>query len=142
MGNPPMTEYGWGHDPEPPEDSASINQKLLALLFFAGSGGATFAVHFWMFGGDAFSPLMCGLAAVVGAVMLAYYCRREELPMWAALIAGPIAGAGTYGSTALWVFGRQSVYIIELAIPLSIGAIPGIIVFIVLVRMHYRTLDE
>lgn len=137
-----MTEYSWGNDPEPPEDSASINQKLIALWFFAGSGGATFAVHFWMFDGDAFSPLMCGLAAMVGAVMLAYYCRQEELPMLAALVAGPISGAGTYGSTALWVFGRETVYVIELAIPLLVGALPGIFVFVVFVRMYFRTRED
>ena len=136
-----MPEYNWGQDPELPEDSSTLNEKLFALFFFAGSGGMPFAIHYWMMGGDSFSPVMCILAAVFGAVMLAVYSRQNRLPVWAGLLAGSVAGVGTYGATAMYAFDRQKLFVLELAIPLFVGALPGIIIYVIVVRLYYKATE-
>jgi hypothetical protein len=127
----------WGSDPEPIEDSRAIQSKLLWLAACLGAAATPFAISHWMFGDVGFQWHMCVLASGCGAAVLAIFSRRERLPVAAGIVAGLVAGAGIYAATAGYVSMRQGIRFFELALPTLFGSVPGILLYIILVRVYY-----
>lgn len=125
----------WGHNPEPFDDSHSIQGKLLWLLVMGTVGGLAAAVRTWSGGPSGPAWGVAVLAAVGTAAATALFCRWERLPILPGLLPGSLMGLGSYAATSAYLAGRTTVYLLELPIPSIVGSVPGIVLFLVVMRV-------
>jgi hypothetical protein len=135
-------QFDSSRDQEFVEDANTIQWKLLNLAIVAGSGGAAFAVNHWMFGNTGFRWIPCLLAAGCGAFVVAWFSRKEKLPIPLGLVAGLIAGAGSYLASVGYVSMRTNVRFAEMVIPAVFGSFPGLVTYFVSVRIYYWLTDS
>lgn len=136
-----MSGYHWGDDPGFVEDSRGIQRKLFWLALLSSAGGLAFAVNHWMFGEPGFHWIGCVIASLCGATVFAFFSKSEGLPIAAAMVAGVVAGAGAYTASANYILYRQSILVLELLIPSLVGSGPGIVLYIILVRIYHGFTD-
>ncbi len=74
------------------------------------------------------------IALVGGAVAGAIASPRANFS-WKGIIVGIVYGVGTLWATILYTQARSSILKIEIAVPLLIGAIPAVIVYLILSRL-------
>ncbi len=132
-----MAEYDWGQDPGFVEDSSSNQRKVLWLALFCSAGGVAIALNHRMFGEPGIHWLACLLAALSGAAGVAIFSRNENLPIVAGLIPGLVGGASAYMFSAGYLSFRHNVWVPELFIPALIGSAPGILLYIIFVRLYH-----
>ncbi len=72
-----------------------------------------------------------GVAAIFGAVagLMAVPGQGEPLP---AAVVGVAAATGIYGASYGYLYWRETIWNIELAIPLVVGVIPAVVLFAIL----------
>jgi len=119
-----------------------IQGKLFWLSILSAIGGTAFAINHWFFGEVQFAWKSCIAASVCGAIGMAVFSRTERLPVVGGILPGLLAGGGAYGATAAYVFFRESIRVFELLLPSVLGAFPGVLLYIITVRVYYAFADR
>lgn len=137
-----MSDTRWGHDQEPVESSSEISNKLFWLAIFASSGAIPFALHQRMFATPGFQWPVCAWASFFGILGALAFAWKEKLPRLLGLLPGAVAGAGSYSVNAGYLSMRNGIRIFELIASSLIGAIPGIVLFVLFVRIYYAVTNR
>lgn len=93
----------------------------------------------WTWFGLFNSSLQLFLAMAGGIFSLALYYPRWGFKRFA-ILCGPIVGIGTMLLLSMYLFARTDVYKFEICIVAIIGALPGLLLYLLLVAWKFRRL--
>src|SRR5262249_15648258 len=91
----------------------------------------------WMFGMGGFHVGICIMAAILGAVLAAVYSIFEKIPAPVGIVPGLLMGAGAYTVAVYYLSIRHALYLVEIAIPSVLGALAGVAMYVIIVRLYY-----
>lgn len=82
------------------------------------------------------------MAAVFGAIVMARFAKREELPVIPGVLSGMISGGGIYVAIMALILEMQVISRLLLLLFAVIGALPGLALFYILVWLYYSIFDH
>ena len=94
----------------------------------------------WKVPPDVLNPLLLIVAAGVGGALAGLVWRAEARLLGA--LGGAVAGVGALYALDLYLADRTEVFVVELLIPLVLGCLPGVLIFVGILRMERGDADR
>ena len=88
----------------------------------------------WLVPPDVLDPMLLIAAAGVGGALAGLVWRAEARALGA--LGGAVAGVGALYALDFYLGARDEVFDIELLIPLILGSLPGVLIFVGISRME------